>query len=1183
MEKRKKAKIPTILIGLGGIGCWIANEVDSMLDEETKEYVGVVGMDTNENDLRKLKIKTIQTSDDNKVNYFLRRYPELVKWFPVNKFTVNRDMKNGAGQIRAISRLAALAAEKAGKFVVLDEEVKRVLKHAPGKATGEVNVFFVGSITGGSAGGMFLQLPFYVKRFLKNEAAIENVRIRGMFLSADLTKNVQPSEINKQAVMVNAYACMKELNAFYLTQILEDEELDLELDYYTRKNIKEEAQNMKNAILEGQFGEGLDDFFADEFDLSSVENDAKAIVSDGANIPYHAFYLIEGMDNEGGVGNVSLDTIKKQVAKMIYIMLFSPVKAEAESTEDNLILQEMEGGGMNRYSSAGLCCLVYPYEVVREYVTLRWVQDLVKEEWLFIDKAYESELDIAYSEQKTNPAVKLPKLEDSYIRLFKKEVSGGEGSHLGHLREEVYIENPDDYNAPISKTSKLLRRVEAEVDAILDQEEVSSCKEECKINMKLLGNLDTADGEIKRVYDALEELERKVKSVITEYRSQIANDVFPTKASSLEAKKDSSLCIYNLFVGVHPIAARFLCYDMMNMLDKKIAVLETNITSADLSGYENIDFYGTEKDGIQDASEAVIYIKNKKIPILPNDKRPLHVLASKFQHMTSNQISLLENYGKDSLLLGTYTILKERFRTLAQYYSEFFSNIEKEIRDNEERLERLENAYVHPTYGEIPVYASPEAFRMIYQDFRLKADFVLPEETKKAVFEKVYQISAAMLENKKKEMTEELKRIQEEENHRKLLEIFDVGIVDSLKTLVISKGRGIVDMTIKQAVAKELSLKKGMLDMDDPSFEAKRVEYESKLIYEAMSTASPMFATENKPDFTETIYMGIHPAAAEFSGKEADKAATKDRLVPEQTAETDHKPVCVLMEEEFSPYEIICFKAKHKYLIEDLVKYRKGSEFANAYEKRIRNLGKEPTEEGVDAYKTVVNPHLNRFWHEEGMIPEIGAQNRAKAEKETLKAFVYAMGMNLLQRSHNEDYDNRLLWHYVIGSRMIPVRKKGVLIGNAYVDVYQALSYNRKIRNNILYNANIMKRNTKGYMDAEEMREKVGTTWFIEDLIQSKGDPEEENFLDILIKMFPMMPRKKWEKLFKGLSYTLEDYLNDMFDQNTKMMKAAYDEILNQMMAYSQIGKKHRVGEELTHAEKKAEGQVLDLIRGGFL
>ena len=83
-------KVPTLLVGLGGIGCSIADMASSLLSAEDRAYVGVIGMDTNVEDLKKLKIKHICTSDERLVKEYLKEHPEYCKWFPVNKFTVNR-------------------------------------------------------------------------------------------------------------------------------------------------------------------------------------------------------------------------------------------------------------------------------------------------------------------------------------------------------------------------------------------------------------------------------------------------------------------------------------------------------------------------------------------------------------------------------------------------------------------------------------------------------------------------------------------------------------------------------------------------------------------------------------------------------------------------------------------------------------------------------------------------------------------------------------------------------------------------------------------------------------------------------------------------------------------------------------------------------------------------------------
>ena len=107
-----------------------------------------------------------------------------------------------------------------------------------------------------------------------------------------------------------------------------------------------------------------------------------------------------------------MESIKEQIAKMIYTLLFTPVKAEEEGIGDNGILELMEKGGMNLYSSAGMCVLKYPFEQAQEYVTLRWVQDLVQQEWLLLDKLYEAERREAYDRLKSDPTVQIPRLEE---------------------------------------------------------------------------------------------------------------------------------------------------------------------------------------------------------------------------------------------------------------------------------------------------------------------------------------------------------------------------------------------------------------------------------------------------------------------------------------------------------------------------------------------------------------------------------------------------------------------------------------------------------------------------------------------------------------------------------------------------------------------------------------------------
>lgn len=1217
-------KVPTLLVGLGGIGCSIADMTSSMLGKAEKEYVGVVGFDTNVEDLKKLSIKSVRTSDERLVKDYIKDHPEYAEWFPVNKFTANRGMLTGAGQIRAISRLAALASIESGRFVPLDEEIKRILKHTGDKDNTAFNVFFVGSITGGTGAGLFLQMPFYIRNLLKKEYAINNIRIRGMFMSADITKNVQPSKINRDAVMVNAYACMKELNAFYLTQSAKDDDNLLKIEFYEKGERQEIKQEMKSRLVQSklQDGFGLDLF--DEGGAEQLEADVEDLASEGANIPYDAFYLIEGTDNAGGIGNASIGTVKEQIAKMIFTLLFTPVKAEDAGILDNTVLQDMEGGGMNRYSSAGMCVLHYPCEQAREYVTLKWVKELVSEEWLLLDKLYEGEKKEAQDRQKSDPSVIIPGIEEAFVRLFEKESSGRQGSKLGALRRHAFIDTGDKVDGEINKAAFILRGIEDEIEDIMNQDEIVMSKKECEVNIKKISDIEVADKEISRVYSELELLQKLVSNVVNKSRYEIANAVFPVSVDSLQMRKDSDICIYKTFSSIHPVAARFLCYSILNTIDVKIMELQGELSGLDLHEYENIDFYGTAEDGIQNAGTAVAMIRNKKIPVIKSGKKPLRTLVSKFQQMASTQVQTIESYGRYTLQLDTYRLLRERFSKLAEYYQQFFTNIADQMNVNTNRIEVLERSFLENPYGELSVYATPESFQAMYQDFKTQAEFELPSDTKTAIFTGIFREVCNVFEDKNKELSELQKQKRDEGIFIRLNDLFTTGVIDTLRTLVYTKGKGIVDMSIKQAIEKELQLKTGLLPGIDMNYEAKRIAYERELVERAMRMAAPMFAVQNEQDITETIYLAISPEAAELSEGKPSKNVTKEHLVPEKCEATDNMPVSILMEPEFSKYEIICFKAKHKYKVENLVKYRADSEYARVYEERINSIGKLPTAEGKDAFKTVVNPHLNRYWHEEGFVPALGEKEREKSKKDLLKAFVYAMGMDTFVRTRFDD-DVRDYWYLVAGSQAIKVTCQGNTIGNGYVDLYNSLRFNRKWKRYILSQAKIKMKLVKGYLDADEMMEMILDTEFIEDLIQSKkaasdsvelaADPltmnffgsmddedgvaeedDDENILDIFLKMYTKMDNSKWAELFTGLKLTLMEYLAYMFDENTKLVNRAYQAILNRMYAYSEPGKKELerhsyvqnkqpIPEELEFktAEKKLRAHIAEIIKEKYV
>ena len=1173
-------KVPTLLVGLGGIGCKIAQMIYDKLSNEDRKYIGIIGMDTNAEDLKVLTIPFVQTSDAGKVADYIMRHPEYATWFPFNKYTGGHEMLTGAGQIRAISRLAALSAIEQGKFRILEEEIGRILQHKPEIDYSSFNLFLVGSITGGTGAGLFLQMPFYVKELLKKQYAIDKVRVRGMFISADITARVQTNPINEEAVKVNAYACMKELNAFYLMQNFDEKDNHLRLEYYRKPERSSERGSLRDKLTKawGDSEFGFDPSVL--FNQDQIDQESKAITESGIMIPYDAFYLIEGSDNRGGIGNANLETVEKQIAKILYVMLFTPVKAAAEGAQNNYVLEDMEKGGMNRYNSAGLCTLRYPYKEMMEYVNLSWVRDLVKEEWLYLDKKVENEKRANLELQKTNPGVRVLDTRVSYAEMFEEEMEGGEDKKLGFLKEQAFrstesaeSKDGDDLLVldSVCRLDKLFDNVTERIGEILDSNDMNSAISACDILEDDFKKTDMIQQEIRRVYHALAALKETAEAVINTHRFRIADEVFSPNMETFRLDKKNEKNIFGLFSKVHPVVGRYFCYKAINRLEDEIERLEASaLTVPQLDNYKRTDFYETEDDGIQKADVAAELYIQKIVPVIRLGEKKLDKLRNQFRDMRDEQVATILAYCSDTLELRTYILLKKRFEALSKLYEGFFSNLRSQIEQNEERADLLEKSYMEDPIGEKMVYASPQAFRRTYAEFKGMVDYELPMEACYAVADGLFRMAYITMTQEGQEMTFQQEQENKKNFQRELKNVFQTGVLDSMMKTVIEKGDAAVNITIRQALEKEYKMHNQSYEASEREHEKNRIAYARKNVEDAMVMAVPMLAARPVPDATEIVFLAMHPGSAEMSAGEPDGGVTQQRLAPVGTPTDLHVPH-VILDEEFSPYEIICMKTKHNCTIEELVKYGTNGDYAEAYRRRIKNLGTDPSVSGKDAFKTVVNPHLDRFWHEEGFIPEFGEEERMRSEMDTRKAFIYSMAWDLFQRNEIEGIKR---WHYVNGAfQPFPVKKTMRLIDNTYVDLYDALKYNRSIKTNILSSAKARIEMARQRMDPENMMADALASTLVEDMAQSIGDDlEDQNIFDIFSNMYYRMEQTDWESLFDALSQVLEEYFKKIFGEDRGSVNETYQRAIIKIAVNSQYGIKISTMEEYKKDGKSLSG-----------
>lgn len=1126
-------QVPTLVLGIGGIGCQIAAEINDRISPADAQHVSVIGLDTNVHDLALLRekhnIQIIQTSDDRRVDAYLTRHPEYCEWFPDNPYLRQRDMKSGAGQVRTLSRLACLAAEEAGRFDVIKDEIDRIRRVDSNPNNNCLAVVIVGSITGGTGAGLFLHMPFYIRKLLKTQVGLTNTVIRGMFIGPDIMEGVQPGPDQKDSVCVNGYTCLKELNSFYLrpTMCGKNRENNLHLDFYDHKH------------------------------------------PDVDNIPYNYLYIVEKSNNTGSMGDVRVEEVIGYTAQILYTLMFSPANAGALSVEDNFILTSIKAGGMNRFAGAGMCKLTYPREAVQDYVTLSVVHDLVQKEWMLVDQNYEALAKAATMQRKTDGTTEIPPIERKFVEIFDELVIG-ENATLGTLLSEAFVKENQDY-VPISNS--FIKTFDTMIKNYLTDKKISEVptrEEECKVDKQKMKKFSDAESEISRVWEAMQEYASFAQTVIKTLPMTYANTMFPTADDVMRYNKTDSRCIYQLLATVHPVVARYFIYRLINYFTDLIAKLKIKLNHVNLMTYREEDFDPKTKD-IQGPTTALEKIRKDRSAIwkilgpvgeaVNSEEKALRKLRTKLEQVSDTHVKITHEFLANSLRLRIAKLLLERLTELSEDYRIFFSTVNEQIERNNENLATLE--HITFSYGHDGIYCTKEALQKTAGAFINRQRIDLSGETKQAIFENIYAVLARKYAAASVSDTQADIEHRVQEAKRSLDLVFKNAVIDTIHTDVIKNGNGIVNLTAKQALVKEFEMKSHKIE-GDADYERECAIYVHDRITNAMKVAEPMLATDHQSAATEIVFLALAPRCAELDTKmDPDNSKTAKYYLTAVDAHTT-----VIIDESFADTEITCMRLSYNFTLEELKKYQDGARYQTAYAERIAALRTMP-ERGqigqMDETSIVISPHLDCYWHEEGFIQSIETKQRQIDHMDHMKAFIYGLGMDKFKlidddRSPDENGRPRPTWFaYLAGSMdLIVVKKCGRKIGSSFNDLYDAILYNGGIKQDVLRDARAQTEVMKGYRTAEQLFNEILENTFILDLIHNEDDGVQQkdyNIFDIFHEMRSYMPEKEWKDLFKGLYATLTEFCETLFDRSAYHINKAMIMILDAIYENSKASK----------------------------
>ncbi len=558
-------EVPTLLVGLGGIGSSIAQQAYNRIPPEQRRRVVIHLLDTDVSDLKRFEAmghtrRTTHLGSVHTVEEHLLHYPDMEAWFPRHPVVSPKVTIQGAGQIRAVSRMAfTQLLRDPVKVEGLEHAVNELSKLDIDNSEAFLpRVMLVNSLAGGTGAGCFIQTALFLRQLIKsrfNRAA--SPLVRGFFVLPDvltLTRAITNTQ-EVERIRANAQACLKELEA--IVGAVNGETEPLKLEYYTDH---QQAQPVTGS-------------------------------------PALEYSFLFDYQNTKGLTLDNLGDYIAQVGRCLHAALFSPLAENQYSQEDNQVLNlagdTAQERGRARYAGAATSLLRYPFEEIVEFLTLKRVAEDISEVWMRPDLDWRRELD-AFGRDVDRGIIRPEPQRNEHYQRFLKEMYESEDAPPAFKRIYPQAFQQDERGRPDLNQ----RRADYWVAAMLDFIENSidlPLSPNLRLNSTNLRDANAAYREVsqaeEQIFEALERVQeyipRHITSLATQLTTRDAEDDIIYQGSG---QQRLNYWLFNGRTPLHPLATRLFLYQVEAILAAQVARLANETRTL----FEAIDRYEKE-------------------------------------------------------------------------------------------------------------------------------------------------------------------------------------------------------------------------------------------------------------------------------------------------------------------------------------------------------------------------------------------------------------------------------------------------------------------------------------------------------------------------------------------------------------------------------------------------------------
>lgn len=958
--------VPTIMIGLGGIGCRAVNSIYEMLNDEQRKSVEIHAIDTDVNSIQKMpylrdKHNYTQISDTMTVGQYrdslLERGDQTTidQWWPDN-IPDSTTMTDGAGQIRAVSRMAYHSTmRRPGGFARLQEQIRSLFKVDGRLDQTTARVFIVSSLAGGTGAGSFIQTARYVRELLSKNYG-RNVKVRGAFILPSVANRFTMNQYDRERMSANGYACLKELNAMF-----GDTGINIQLEYKPDQNMDSKGR----------------------IDLS-VPSDP----------PIYDFCLLVDEKNMDGKNLPGFEPYQQQLAKILYAQVFSPMGEANMSQEDNRASAIIGKNLTARFCAATVAKMIYPYQDLLEYFGTRWALNVYGDDWLYIDQQYSDFRKDHHDSGRLD--------EPQPLSQFFCE----------KLKSEAQLENPNPFISKLwlslNSADKHGRPEEEKVrhfidgvdrfiaKAVEDNSSISSAKEEFAVPGELAKYDDNQiQAAIINGEDALTQVQRNIEDNLMFVTHNILEQLIFASARSPEKPNSASLLSYLFNDGdtLHPVAVRHFLYRAIQILQERLEKDEhfervetqnvgrkTGVKDITLKLDENIKRYSVAYDDPD--TEDLVENATDRIKKAIGQPKFTRLFGSKVKEFADEYVAKSKRHFKNLSDLATYKVKEKVYlgilsalRMMAKDWEGCFNALKGRTdtmsSDNRKALLQHEQ---NADSTEVFVLASKKAKEQFWNSLNM-SDRSVACDYKEVVIHRYSEASSAV----KKPQSARADRVKDYSH------VADT-IIKQIRDAAIDelKKSGLLNLGVVEALEKEAELSQS----EEPS------AYVARHLAALSANATP-FVDARVRSGDNNVYdaWGLHPDSNRKLG-----AAEFSRIF---------EGMSVIESENFSKYEIIRYRALYGIKAEDINYFSDGGvksgtgEGYDYYHRWIQDV------EGKHA--TRITPHIDKNWHLNAHLSDFNSERAKMDVIQKQRAYIYGLLYGIFSVVNDE---GSMLWQY---------------------------------------------------------------------------------------------------------------------------------------------------------------------------